>query len=126
MSNKNPSPATRFKKGQSGNKSGKPKGILTTDQVKALFGKMSALTKAELLEIIQSPKSSILEITTASIFAKAAKDGDYSRLNFLLDRSIGRVVEEKNVTLRPVTYTTSIQGDGSLIQKVLEEGEEDV
>jgi hypothetical protein len=124
MANKNPSPATRIKKGQVLNPTGRPKGILTTDQVKALFGKMSALTKDELLEIIKSPKSSILEITTASIFAKAAKDGDYSRLNFLLDRSIGRVVEEKNVTLRPVTYTTSIQGDGSLIQKVLEEGED--
>ena len=116
---------SRFKKGKSGNPSGKPKGLLTVDQVKALFGKMSSCTKQELINIMQNPKSTMLEITTASILAKAAKDGDYSRLNFLLDRTVGRVVEEKNVTLRPVTYTTSIQGDGSLVQQVIDAEDSD-
>lgn len=94
MANKRPNPPpihSRFKPGQSGNPSGKPKGLLSTDEIASLMAKFCRLTRDELQGIVQDPKSSMIEITVASILAKAAKDGDYSRLEFLLTRSIGKV-----------------------------------
>lgn len=89
--NKNLKPYT---KGQSGNPSGKPKQLLTKDKVKGILGKFADMTRDELQNIVQDPKSTMLEIMVASIMVKAAKDGDFSRLNFILDRSIGRAAAE--------------------------------
>ena len=83
-----------FKPGQSGNPGGKPKQLLTKEKVKGILGKFADMTRQQLQDIIQNPKSSMLEIMVASIMAKAAKDGDFSRMNFILDRSIGRVTSE--------------------------------
>lgn len=91
-----------FPKGTSGNPSGRPKGALTTPEVSALMGKFCRLSRDELTAVIQNQKSSMIEITVASILAKAAKDGDYSRLEFLLARSIGKVKDQLEVSsIRP-------------------------
>lgn len=86
MSNLKPA----WKKGQSGNPSGKPKQLLTKDKVNAIIGKFSLLNREELQSLVQSPKTPMIEIMVASIMVRAAKDGDYARLSFLLDRSIGK------------------------------------
>lgn len=91
---KPPPEHTRWKPGQSGNKSGKPKQLLTKDKVKGVLGKFSDMTRDQIQDVITNPKSTMLEIMVASIIVKAAKDGDFSRLNFILDRSIGRVAAE--------------------------------
>lgn len=119
MANKNPSPATRFQKGQSGNKSGKPKGLITPDRVRAVVAKLSGMNREQLLEVVKDPKSQMFEVMFASVMAKAAKDGDYGRLNFLLDRTIGRTVDQKDVKIQPVIYETSIRPDGSLVQNTI-------
>lgn len=80
-----------FVKGQSGNPSGRPKGLLTRAKVEATLGRFSSLTRAQLQEVVQDPASTMLEIMVASVMARAAKDGDASRLAFLLDRSIGKI-----------------------------------
>jgi hypothetical protein len=48
-------------------------------------------------------------------------------LTVLLDRSVGRVVEQKTAQLQPVHYVTSVAPSGALIQSVIDEalGEED-
>lgn len=97
MANKNPSPATRIKKGQVLNPGGRPKGLLTADTIKALMGRFCHLTKNQLADIIQGPDSTMLEIMVAAVMAKAAKDGDYSRLSFLLDRTVGKVKDISEV-----------------------------
>ena len=94
----NPQNLKPFKPGQSGNPSGKPKGLLTTTEVSGLLSKFCRLSRDELTAVIQNNKSSMIEITVASILAKAAKDGDYSRLEFLLARSIGKVKEQLEVS----------------------------
>lgn len=85
-----------FKPGQSGNPSGKPKNLLTKDKVKAIVGKFANMTREELQSVVADPKSTMIEITVASIMVKAAKDGDYTRLDFILNRSIGRVLDDDN------------------------------
>ena len=62
-----------------------------------------------------------LEIMVASIIVKATADGDASKLSFLLDRSIGKVVEERKVEITPVKYVTTVRGDGALMQDVVKE-----
>ena len=92
-----------FKPGQSGNPSGKPRGLLTRSQVEALISKFSSLTRDQMQVVIQNPKSTMIEIMVASIMAKASKDGDYSRLQFLLERSIGKVKEQLEMLMpKPV------------------------
>lgn len=83
-----------FKPGQSGNPGGRPKQLLTKEKVKGILGKFADMTRQQLQDIIKNPESSMLEIMVASIMAKAAKSGDFSRMNFILDRSIGRVTSE--------------------------------
>lgn len=98
--NKNLKP---FKPGQSGNPAGKPKGTLSSAEVSALMGKFCKKSRVELQAIIQDEKSTMLEIMVASVMAKAAKDGDYARLAFLLDRSVGKVKEEIEQTVRSIS-----------------------
>jgi hypothetical protein len=82
---------SRFKPGVSGNPGGKPAQLLTKDKVAGVLGKFSAMSREQLQEVIQNPRSTMLEIMIASVMAKAAKDGDPHRLDFLLQRSIGKV-----------------------------------
>ena len=67
------------------------KGALRRDEVEGTIGKFCRLDREQLQKIVQNPKSTMLEIMVASVMAKAAKDGDASTLNFLLDRSTGKV-----------------------------------
>lgn len=58
------------------------------------------MTRSQLQDIVTAPSSSMIEIMIASIMVRAAKDGDYSRLNFLFDRStVGKVKEEIEHTI---------------------------
>ncbi len=88
----NPSHSTRFKKGNPGG--GRPKGLLRSDDVKRVLGKFWRMTKAQLKAVLDDEKSSMGELMVAAIMARAVKDGDANRLNFLLDRGIGRVKPE--------------------------------
>jgi hypothetical protein len=110
----NPDLKPRWTKGQSGNPSGRPKGQLRRDQVEAVMGRFSAMTRAELQKIVQNEKSTMLEIMVASVMAKAAKDGDATRLQFLLDRTIGRVKEQVEIST-PTPYVIE-RLDGSQIE----------
>ena len=98
-----------YVKGQSGNPGGKPKGTLTKADVEKLFQKFAGKTKDELQLMVQDPKSTMLEIMVASVMVKAAKDGDAARLQFLLDRAVGKVKEQmevENTILQPQIIVT--------------------
>lgn len=105
MAKKPPPAATRFKPGQSGNPGGRPKlpaalkaiGELTVDEVKRLIAKYARMTKAEVTAAIQNPETPILELNIATIFATGTKSGDYARLAFLLDRTIGKPAQDPNL-----------------------------
>lgn len=79
-----------FQKGQSGNPGGKPKQLLTKDKVKSVLGKFSEMTRGDLQKIIENPESQMLAVMVASIMLKAVETGDFSRVNFILDRAIGK------------------------------------
>lgn len=89
-------PHTLFKPGNPGG--GRPKGLLTASEISALIGRFWRYTRDELQAVVNNPKSTMGEIMVASIMARAAKDGDYSRLEGLLARGIGKVKEVSEVT----------------------------
>jgi hypothetical protein len=123
-----------FKPGQSGNPKGgnslpaeiKALKKLSPGYIKGIISKIALMPREQLMLYLQNPDIPQIELTVASILVKATTEGDHAKLSFLLDRSVGRVVEQKTVTLRPVEYVTTIRGDGGLVQEVIAEalGEE--
>lgn len=82
----------RFKPGQSGNPSGKHKTLLTRPHVEYMFQELHTKTVEELQTIMKDPKSQMLTIMVASIMIKTVETGDAFRLQFLLDRAVGKVI----------------------------------
>lgn len=128
--------ATSFKPGQSGNprgslpQSAEMKAIkaLSPGYVKKIISKLAQMEPQALMAWVElsvagqtvEPMNN-LEMMLASIINKAVTDGDQGKLNFLLDRTIGKVVENRNVTLQPVKYITTVREDGALMQEVIAE-----
>lgn len=97
MANPNPPVHTRFKKGESGNKSGRPKGLFTIDQLKKVIAKHFDMTKEELAAILTNPKSKAIDLIVCSAIARAIKDGDIAKAEYLFMRSLGRVTEKVEI-----------------------------
>lgn len=64
---------------------------LSQHEVTKIVSKMARMTSAELQTAAINPDTPMLEVAIASVFAQSAKNGDYARLSFLLDRAIGKV-----------------------------------
>ena len=123
-----------FKKGESGNPKGRPPmpaemreiKKLSPQYLKTIIAKLSRMTPEEMMTWVKEPEDRTdvpnnMEVMIASIIHKAITDGDHNKLNFLLDRTIGKVVEEKKVQIQPVKYITKVSEDGGLLQEVIQE-----
>jgi len=63
------------------------------------------MTVSELKELMESPKATSMELIVGKIMFMAIKHGDYSRVNALWDRSIGKVTDKIEHSLpRPTVY----------------------
>lgn len=90
-----------FKKGQSGNPGGRkrmPQEIkeltfLTKQRMIGVLNQFLYMTKDEIQAKLQDPNINMLEMAIGHIIAKAAKDGDPTRLNFVFDRIVGKVTD---------------------------------
>ena len=97
--NPNGGPAQyRFKPGQSGNPGGRPKAKITIDLLKEIVEKLFLMNREQLQQVITDAKTTTIELQFVSIMARAAKDGDYSRLSFILDRIIGKPKLPEEIT----------------------------
>jgi hypothetical protein len=120
----NPKNLKPFPKGTSGNQSGRPKDLLTKDKVDAIIGRFSYMNRDELQAVVQDPKTPMIEIMVASVMVKAAKDGDYSRLEAILARSIGKVKETKELILPKPTVVQRRDGSQTVLSAELADSEE--
>jgi hypothetical protein len=94
MPNYNPSPATRFKKGESGNPAGRPKG---SRNYRTLF--REAYTHiAKDLRLGKNTDALLVEILKRGI--KEALKGNYPFYKDIMDRMFGKPGEEIKVNLR--------------------------
>lgn len=106
---------TRFKKGQSGNPSGKPKLIpelvgvkpLTKEEVARIIGKYSRMTYPELMELTSGASLPAIDMVIVNALKNAIKDGDLYKLGFLLERTIGKVTDkvETELSVKQVEVT---------------------
>ena len=96
-----------WKPGQSGNPTG---GIpmsaelrkikrLTGDRFTALVTRYANMDKAQLQAVEEDPTTATLDLVVVSILRKALQHGDQGRLSFLLDRTIGKVKEVKEIQM---------------------------
>jgi len=92
-----------FKKGQSGNPSGRaklPADLLEAkrcnkEQLETLLHKFLVMDKEALRQIMASPVSTMLELMVGSIIMRAVNDGCTMRLSFLLDRVLGKMPSDQ-------------------------------
>lgn len=82
-----------WRKGQSGNPSGRKPGSIRADDVDAAMDKFARLKADELADKVADPKTNVLERMIGAVMLKTIETGDASRLEFLLARSIGKVKE---------------------------------
>ncbi len=125
MANKRPNTKNLkpFPKGTSGNPSGKPKNLLTKDKVDSIIARFSFMNRQELQGVVQNEKTPMIEIMIASVMVKAAKDGDYSRLEAILNRSVGKVKETKELILPKPTVVERANGSQIVLGSEIAEEE---
>ena len=118
--------------GQSGNPAGAkrlPEDLqavrkLSPGVLKTLIDKLSIMNAEEIKATMATGACNMLEMAVASIWVKAIEQGDYNRLNFILDRSrIGKVKEVVEFNVAPrVIYKTTQTEDGRLLQDIIKDG----
>lgn len=95
-----------FKKGQSGNPGGRPKTPEDVKELKKLnnieleriINESLQLSRDQLKKIMADPESTMLQLVVASLLTQSVNKGDHMRLNFLLERLLGKVKENMSVT----------------------------
>jgi hypothetical protein len=133
MPNKNPSPTTRFKSGQSGNPNGRPKlpdelkdfRKATVKEFKDAVKIILYATEQYANDILNDENESLLNKTLAQGMLACAKSGDVQKLTYYTDRAFGKPKESVDVNLsRP---SILIKRDGTQMQFLSEplNGEEE-
>lgn len=105
---------TRWKPGQSGNPAGGQKlpddirkaRKLTTETFLRLVTDLFHMSAAELDAYMLRKEATMLELMVGGILQRAAREQDYMRANFLLDRTIGKVSDKVQIELpKPFVIT---------------------
>lgn len=115
---------TQFKKGQgSANPFGRPLLPKELKEAKKLnragmelaFNLHISSTQEALEEFVKDKSNKVLDLIIASMLLKAIKEGDHYRLNFLLDRLIGKVKDEVEVIGAKPTIIQLLNNKGQII-----------
>jgi len=81
---------SKFQPGQAGCMGSTP-GMLTPIMIRRLLSRMWKMNRWQLQRLVEDPQTSMGEITLAAILVKAAGDGDVQKIEFVLNRMIGKV-----------------------------------
>ncbi len=104
--------SSRWKPGQSGNKSGRPKlpdhlkeiKSVTADEVNRIYSQYWRMPMAQLKALLESNTLTALETTLAMNVMKSTS-GDLSHMIAGMDRSIGKVTEKSEVKMESSAVT---------------------
>lgn len=102
----------QFKPGQTGNPSGRPPNPIKNALKKLTGQSLQRIIKAvvkgnidEVQRIAQDPNSSGIEVAVAACFIKAVKQGDWSTVERMIERIVGKIPDK---LLVESTSTTTI------------------
>lgn len=119
MARKPPPEGKRFQKGQVANPGGRrklPDDIkearkVTQDELERSINRAVFSTRAELAALVKDPGTRMLDVMVASIVAQASQKGDQQRLDFLLNRMIGKVKDRIEVKPQEPFIITRASGE---------------
>ncbi len=111
-----------FAKGTSGNPGGRVKlpeelrkaRALNQQELERAVNKYLWLDRAALQDAVKDPATPMLELMVASIMAQAAQKGDQQRLEFILQRLIGRVTDKIEVKV-PAPFVIRRAAGGEIV-----------
>ncbi len=112
-----------WKPGVSGNPNGRPKPSPDLADIKAtskediarLITKYGLFHRDALDEFLLRRDVPVLDQTVANIYAKALDHGDFARLSFLLDRTIGKVATDVVISQK-IRAEVEAMSDAELIE----------
>lgn len=98
-----------WKPGQSGNPIGTTKEDhelrkirhITKDQIKDILSLIAGATHEEMEAILEKPETTALTMMIVKIYMTIAEKGDMHAFDVLLNRVIGKVKDELDITLEP-------------------------
>lgn len=104
--NRNPSPATRWKKGKSGNPAGPMPGVIakkelkewTQQSVATAYKNLMNLEIPDLRQIADSLTTPVLEVIIARALLRDRMEGTTDNTERILDRAIGKVPQRTEMT----------------------------
>lgn len=84
-------------------------------EVSRIINKFMNMSSAEMTEELSKPDSKALETMIGKIISEAVKLGDYTRVDFLLNRMIGKVTDKVEHKLPKPTVIKLIGEDAALV-----------
>lgn len=107
-----------FKKGQVANPGGFTKEQaearrLTREGLKDLLNKLRLCTHAEMEDLLDNPNAPALERMLVKCYRVIEETGDIRQMDVLLDRLVGKVKDEVDVTVKPFIIQRK---DGSRVE----------
>ena len=88
---------------------------LTSEEVKRLFAKYARMNREQVQSAVTDKDTPMFELVIASGLVKAVKEGDYTKLNFVLDRTIGKVSEKTQIEMPEPVIIRRISGEEVLL-----------
>lgn len=85
--------------------------VLTKSHVEKVMNLFAGMTEEQIEVHLKRPETTMLEHMVGQITLRAVRDGDTQRLNFLLDRTIGKVKEVTEIQLPVPTIIERLNGD---------------
>lgn len=120
-----PPAETMFKPGQSGNPSGKPKMPEELQKANKLSAKKFIeyvnryinMDREDIKEDMKRPEATMLELLVAGMISRAVSQQDPVRANFILDRTIGKVIDRMQIDVEVIAKPMIIHRiDGSEVE----------
>ena len=116
-------PGKPFEAGKSGNPQGRPPTSpdvvkarkLNAVEVSRIISEMLYKTQDEIAAIRNDPASSSIQVLIAAIMIKGVSFGDYASLDFIFNRSIGKVTEKVEHKLPKPTVMKLIGSDAVMV-----------
>lgn len=72
--------------------------VMNQERLAQILNALTYCTHAELKEKAKDPSATVFELAVAKVIEQAFIKGDQARLSFLLDRLVGKVKEQVDVT----------------------------